>query len=140
MALHFVRFPDNYGRQYQNAVRVFGRPHFMHRLWDQRARREIAEGDVIVFAKGDEDQPVSPYNGDDEYYSNTNPIPRNASPAANRTSKNSLRIFHRATQRPRRIISSPIGRRTLDIALPPGSGFLLLPRLLRQLRPAAPRR
>ena len=68
MALHFVRFADNHGQQYQNAVRVFGPPDFMHRLWDQRARREIAEGDTVVFAKSDEAQSVSPYNGDDEYY------------------------------------------------------------------------
>lgn len=68
MALHFVRFPDAYGPHYQNAVRVFGLPDFMHRLWDQRARREIAEGDIIVFAKGDADQPVSVVNGNDEHY------------------------------------------------------------------------
>lgn len=29
MALHFVRFPDNHGRQFQNAVRVFGPPDFL---------------------------------------------------------------------------------------------------------------
>lgn len=40
MALHFVRFPDNHGRQFQNAVRVFGPPDFLHRLWDRRARLE----------------------------------------------------------------------------------------------------
>lgn len=68
MALHFVRFPDRFGRQFQNAVHVFGPPDFLHRLWDRRAQREIAEGDVIVFAKGDQDQPVSPVNGDDEHY------------------------------------------------------------------------
>lgn len=68
MALHFVRFDDNHGRQFWSAVQIFGRPHFMHRKWDQRAHREIADGDTIVFAKGDETQPVSQFNGDDEYY------------------------------------------------------------------------
>ena len=67
-ATHFVRFDDNHGQQFWNAVRAFGPPHFLHRNWDQRARREIADGDTVVFAKGDENQPVSPFNGDDEYY------------------------------------------------------------------------
>jgi hypothetical protein len=67
-ALHFVRFDNRHGRQYQSAVRVFGPPDFLHRLWDRRAQREIAPGDMIVFAKGDADQPISPRNGDDEYY------------------------------------------------------------------------
>lgn len=68
MALHFVRFDDAFCQQFQNAVRIFGAPDFLHRKWDQRARREIAEGDTIVFAKGDEHQPVSKFNGDDEFY------------------------------------------------------------------------
>lgn len=119
MALHFVRFADNHGQQYQNAVRVFGRPHFMHRLWDQRARREIAEGDAIVFAKGDEDQPVSPYNGDDEYYSTTTLSPMSKSPAARMKSMNSLRISTKATQIAKKSISSPIVRSVAGIASPP---------------------
>ena len=118
MALHFVRFADNHGQQYQNAVRVFGRPHFMHRLWDQRARREIADGDVIVFAKGDEDQPVSPYNGDDEYYSTTTLSPMSKSPAARMKSMNSLRMSHRAIKNDRNSISCPIVRSEVDIGIP----------------------
>jgi hypothetical protein len=43
-------------------VRVFGRPDFIHRRWDKRARREIQPGDVLIFAEGDESQP---WNGDD---------------------------------------------------------------------------
>lgn len=66
--LHFVRF-DRFDQRYSNAVAVFGQPDFLHRLWDRRARREIADDDMIVFAKGDADQGLSPYNGDDEYYS-----------------------------------------------------------------------
>ena len=54
--------------RYLAAVRVFGEPDFLHRRWDQRAQREIMEGDVIVFAKGDADQPPSPFNYDDSAY------------------------------------------------------------------------
>ena len=35
---------------------MFGKPDFIHRGWDLRAQREIAEGDTIVFAQGDADQ------------------------------------------------------------------------------------
>lgn len=56
MALHFVGFRDD---RYWNAVRVFGLPDFYHRGWDTRARREIADGDVLVFAVGSErDAPI----------------------------------------------------------------------------------
>lgn len=67
-ALHFVRFANMHDRHYDNAVAVFGLPDFMHRRWDKRARREIAAGDTVVFAKGDADQPVSEVNGADEHY------------------------------------------------------------------------
>lgn len=54
-AVHFVGFR---GEEYWSAVRIWGRPTFIHRGWDTRARREIADGDVIVFAKGTaEDEP-----------------------------------------------------------------------------------
>lgn len=52
-ALHFVGF---HGDEYARAQRVFGRPDFIHIGWDLRAQREIAPGDVVVFAKGPEDQ------------------------------------------------------------------------------------
>lgn len=67
-ALHFVRFPDAHGSTYWAAVRTFGRPDFLHRHWDQRAFREIADGDIVVFAKGDADQPTVPFNGNAEAY------------------------------------------------------------------------
>lgn len=47
MALHFIGFKDE---RYYNAVRVFGRPDFIHRHWDVRAKHEIVQGDVAVFA------------------------------------------------------------------------------------------
>ncbi|HEY2007472.1 MAG TPA: hypothetical protein VGH23_00675 [Rhizomicrobium sp.] len=55
-ALHFVGFKDprleKSERSYR-AVRVFGWPDFYHRGWDCRARREIMDGDTIVFANRD---------------------------------------------------------------------------------------
>lgn len=66
--VHFVRF-ERFDQQFSNAERVFGPPAFLHRNWDTRAQREIADGDIVVFAKGDYDQPTSRFNGDDEYYS-----------------------------------------------------------------------
>lgn len=61
-ALHFVGFR---GEGYLSAVRVWGKPGFIHMGWDQRARREIADGDTIVFATGDERQPVAERNYSD---------------------------------------------------------------------------
>lgn len=60
--LHFVGFKDD---RYHNAVKTFGRPDFIHRFWDQRAIAEVMPGDVVIFAEGDEHQPVSPYTYDD---------------------------------------------------------------------------
>lgn len=51
---HFVGFRDD---RYLSAVRAFGLPDFIHRGWDKRALREIADGDLIVFADGPADQP-----------------------------------------------------------------------------------
>lgn len=50
---HFVGFK---GDEYHSAVKAFGPPHFIHRGWDLRAQREIADGDLIVFATGSADQ------------------------------------------------------------------------------------
>lgn len=47
---------------------MFGFPAFLHRNWDNRAMREIDDEDVVVFAKGESDQLVAAFNGDDEYY------------------------------------------------------------------------
>jgi len=49
-------------------VRVFGQPAFRHRYWDRRARRDIADVDTVIFAEGDEFQPVRKWNGDDQFY------------------------------------------------------------------------
>lgn len=50
---HFVGFKDD---RYWAARKVFGNPEYIHRGWDLRAQREIAEGDVVVFADGPHDQ------------------------------------------------------------------------------------
>lgn len=54
MALHFVGFKDD---RVWNALRVFGRPDFWHRIWDSRARQEVVPGDIAIFASGDESMP-----------------------------------------------------------------------------------
>lgn len=59
--LHFVGFR---GEEYHNAVRLWGKPDFYHRVWDHRAQREIADCDTVVFAKYDPGKP-SPFNYDD---------------------------------------------------------------------------
>jgi hypothetical protein len=56
-ALHFVGF---HGDEYTRAVRVFGKPDFIHYQWDARARDDVDwDIDVVVFAVGDENQPVT---------------------------------------------------------------------------------
>ena len=61
-AVHFVGFR---GDEYHRACRVFGVPDFIHIGWDRRARREIADDDLVVFATGSHDQPVSDRNYND---------------------------------------------------------------------------
>lgn len=65
VCVHFVAFRDEAGREYTNAVRLFGPPDFFHRHWDQRAQRDIADWDVVVFARGTEKDEPSRFNFDD---------------------------------------------------------------------------
>jgi hypothetical protein len=60
--VHFVGFRDE---RYWNAVRVYGKPDVIHRVWDKRALREIGPTDTVVFADGDYTQDYSKYNSDD---------------------------------------------------------------------------
>ncbi len=61
-ALHFVSFR---GEEYWSAVKLWGRPHFVHRGWDVRATTMIDPGDVVVFARGCErDAPKQQNYGD----------------------------------------------------------------------------
>ena len=62
-ALHFVGFKDS--MRYDRAVRVFGQPDIIHRWWDWRAVKEIADGDVVVFAIGSEHDEPNKYSYDD---------------------------------------------------------------------------
>lgn len=64
-ALHFVRFSDD---AFKRAIRVFGRPDFIHRHWDRRAVAEVMPGDVVVFAQGDDTQPVFQWTYDDSAF------------------------------------------------------------------------
>ncbi len=62
-AVHFVGFR---GEEYLSAVRVWGKPGFIHMGWDRRSRRDIdPEKDTIVFAKGSHDQAYSARNFND---------------------------------------------------------------------------
>ena len=45
---HFVGFC---GEEYHSAVKVFGKPAFIHRIWDVRAAQEAQPEDVVVFAR-----------------------------------------------------------------------------------------
>lgn len=60
--LHFVGFKDD---RWWNAVKTFGAPDIVHRKWDARAKAEIADGDIAIFADGDEYSPVTPYAWND---------------------------------------------------------------------------
>lgn len=60
--VHFIGFR---GDEFWSAVRVFGRPHYIHRGWDLRARREIDDGDILVFATGTADDPPRVRSYDD---------------------------------------------------------------------------
>jgi len=51
--IHFVGFR---GEEWWSAIKVFGRPDFVHPGWDLRAQREIAPDDVVIFARGPADQ------------------------------------------------------------------------------------
>lgn len=58
--VHFVGFRDP--ERYHAAVKVFGRSHFEHPWWDVRAQGEIDPADTVVFAAGDEFQPVRSFD------------------------------------------------------------------------------
>lgn len=60
--VHFVAFR---GEEWWSAVKVWGMPDFVHPGWDRRAAREIADGDTIVFAAGDEADEPRPRNWSD---------------------------------------------------------------------------
>lgn len=48
-AIHFVGFR---GDEYLSAIRVWGKPGFIHMANDMRMRREVCDGDTVVYARG----------------------------------------------------------------------------------------
>ena len=46
--VHFVGFK---GDEYNRAVKVWGKPTFIHRYWDVRAAQESQPDDTVVFAR-----------------------------------------------------------------------------------------
>ena len=57
--VHYVGFRND---RYWNAFRIFGGPRVIHRCWDRFARSDVGENDVVVFAEGDETQPIAQWN------------------------------------------------------------------------------
>ena len=60
--VHYVGFRDD---RYWNAYRIFGGPRVIHRRWDFYATRDVGPDDVVIFAEGDETQPVAERNATD---------------------------------------------------------------------------
>jgi hypothetical protein len=61
-AVHYVGFR---GDEYPRAYRIWGGPAIIHRVWDRRARRDIASGDTIIFANDQREDLIARFNGDD---------------------------------------------------------------------------
>ncbi len=65
MALHFIGFR---GQEYARAIRVFGKPDFIHVHFDARARDEIAPGDCAIFANKASPHKLEQYTRDDSAF------------------------------------------------------------------------
>lgn len=61
-AIHYVGFRDD---RYWNAYRIFGGPRVIHRRWDFHATRDVGPDDVVIFAEGDDTQPLAARNATD---------------------------------------------------------------------------
>ena len=67
MAVHFVNFRDD--TEYQNAVKVWSEPDFVHKIHDLRMYQEIdTENDIVVFSKYAKLEPNPIYSYDDSRY------------------------------------------------------------------------
>ncbi len=62
MTRRVVQFIGFRGEEYWSAVKIWGKPQIIHMGWDRRARRDISEDDIVIFAQGDEHQPLAQYN------------------------------------------------------------------------------
>lgn len=60
--VHYIGFR---GDEFVRARRLWGGPVMIHRRWDRRAQRDIGPDDLVIFAEGDETQPLARWNGDD---------------------------------------------------------------------------
>lgn len=60
--VHFVGFRGN---EYRAAIKIWGRPDFIHRHYDHRVAGDVAPADTVIFAKGDERSPINPYTFND---------------------------------------------------------------------------
>ncbi|WP_457349326.1 hypothetical protein [Sphingomonas sp. UYP23] len=58
-ALHFVGFR---GDEYHSAVRIWGKPDFIHPAWDRWAQQDMHPVDTVVFARGTETDPVARFS------------------------------------------------------------------------------
>lgn len=61
-AVNYIGFRDD---RYWRAYRIWGGPRMIHKAWDRRAQRDIGPDVVVIFAEGDEHQPLARWNGDD---------------------------------------------------------------------------
>jgi hypothetical protein len=61
-AVHFVGFR---GDEYTSAVKVFGKPDFVHYHFDRRAIADFAPGDIVVFGPKADPEHVVPFAFDD---------------------------------------------------------------------------
>ena len=59
---HFVGFTDD---TFNRAIKVFGRPDFVHRYWDGRAKSMIGPCDRAIFSKGTDQDVPTIYSFDD---------------------------------------------------------------------------
>ncbi|WP_242140237.1 MULTISPECIES: hypothetical protein [unclassified Sphingomonas] len=58
-ALHFVGFR---GEEYHSAVRIWGKPDFIHRDWDRWAQQDMHPIDTVIFARGTDQDPVARFS------------------------------------------------------------------------------
>ena len=67
MAIHFVNFRDD--TEYQNAIKVWSVPDFVHKVHDKRMYQEIdTENDIVIFSKYAKLKHNSNYSYDDSLY------------------------------------------------------------------------
>ena len=66
-AIHFIGFKPG-ARDWWNALKIWGRPDFVHRKWDERAAfgGEIDwENDILVFTGKEREDIIHPFAVDD---------------------------------------------------------------------------